>query len=258
MLRVWLAGVAVVALMFAGAGSAAAALCPPGCGSDETGGTSCRICDGGGDPDPDPDPGGGGGEGHNWARPPCPASGVPEWEDHPDGWVLIECWDGAFEVRYWVERAQVDPEAIAQSLLASMNLRPIDVGMVPDAGRRGAVGLPVWMWVDSANRRTWGPYSISAGGVSMTARATRVVWRMGDGKSVSCQKGSEYRDSYKVKDSPTCGHRYSQQGRYVVTATTHWQADWTGYGQSGTIPFTLVSSRQVEIGEIQVLVTQKP
>ena len=91
----------------------------------------------------------------------------------------------------------------------------------------------------------------------MTARATKVIWRMGDGKSVTCQKGDPYRDANKVSASPSCGHRYTRQGQYTVTATTAWEARWNGFGQSGTIAFNLVSTRQVTIGEIQVLVTNK-
>lgn len=78
---------------------------------------------------------------------------------------------------------------------------------------------------------------------------------MDDGTKLSCGKGKEYNDVYGVTDSPACGHRYQKQGRYTVRATTYWQAAWSGYGQSGVIPFTLYATRYVEIGEIQVLVT---
>lgn len=231
---------------------ARAALCPPGCGTVGTGSAECTVCDGGNPNEPDPDnPGKSPGQ-----LPLCPPSkkALPEDEDHPDGWVLTPCKEGSVTLMFWVPAADVDPRAIATSILNSMNLRAIEIGMVPDPGLRGAVGLPVWLWVDGADRHTWGPYTISAGGVSMTARATKVVWKMGDGASVTCGKGKEYRDAYEVADSPVCGHRYTQQGRYTVRATAYWEAAWSGYGQSGVIAFPLTSSRSVEIGEIQVLV----
>lgn len=151
----------------------------------------------------------------------------------------------------------VSPEMIARSLLAQMSLRGIRIGMVPEncSGCRGAVGMPIWLWVDQPSRTTWGPASITAGGVSLTARVTQVRWSFGNGDSVSCGVGTAYRDSYGVSKSPTCGYSYPKQGKYTVTATSYWTAEWNGYGQSGTINFTLDSSRtNVTIGEIQVLV----
>lgn len=155
----------------------------------------------------------------------------------------------------------VSPAVIAQSALAQLNLRGIEIGMVPDdcRGCRGAVGLPIWLWVDRPSRTTWGPASITAGGISLTAEVQKVVWSFGNGDSVSCAKGTVYRNSNGVEDSPTCGYRYPKQGTYTVTATSYWTAQWSGYGQSGTINLTLESTRDnVRIGEIQVLVTQKP
>src|SRR3546814_4938710 len=43
--------------------------------------------------------------------------------------------------------------------IASMNLDPIEIGIVPESGanRAGLVGLPVWMWVDQPTDVTFGP-----------------------------------------------------------------------------------------------------
>jgi len=59
-----------------------------------------------------------------------------------------------------------------------------------------------------------------------------------------------------VGQSPTCGHVYQQQGRYTVRAVAHWVADWQGYGESGTIRLDVASTRQLRVGEIQVIVTR--
>lgn len=150
---------------------------------------------------------------------------------------------------------EVDPAVLARSLLASMQLKPISIGMAPPV--RSYVGIPVWMWADEPGRLTYGPATITAGGVSLTAKVTKVVWSMGDGSSVTCQKGTEWTKAKAGGSSPTCGHTYTKQGRYTVTARSYWVATWSGYGQSGTIPFTLESSRQLQVGEIQVITTRR-
>lgn len=187
-------------------------------------------------------------------------------QDEKEKWKKVKCRDGDGKIlTMWVDGSyltlDVSPAYIAQSLLAEMNLRGIRIGMVPEdcRGCRGAVGMPIWLWVDRPGRTTWGPASISAGGVSLTARVTSIKWSFGNGDSVSCGLGTAYRDSYGVSKSPTCGYSYPKQGKYTVTAESQWTAEWNGYGQSGTINFTLDSSRtNVTIGEIQVLVKNKP
>lgn len=182
--------------------------------------------------------------------------------DEEKNWHKVRCRGESGRIEtVWVDGNPltpiVSPEMIARSLLAQMQLRGIRIGMVPEncSGCRGAVGMPIWLWVDQPSRTTWGPASITAGGVSLTARVTQVRWGFGNGDSVSCGVGTAYRDSYGVSKSPTCGYSYPKQGKYTVTATSHWTAEWNGYGQSGTINFTLDSSRtNVTIGEIQVLV----
>ncbi|MCA0296532.1 MAG: hypothetical protein LCH96_14720 [Actinobacteria bacterium] len=226
-------------------------------------GQVCGIDEGGGD-------GGSGGTGGGGSTPKYPkCSAMPAGailllfgvspDTIPDikpDWKMITCEMGDGSLRHaYMER--VDPEAIARALLAQMELKPIDMGMVPREGanRMALVGLPVWMWVDDPTRATWGPYSISAGGISMTARATKVVWDMGTGDKVTCDKGTEWTKADGKKKSPTCGYVYDKQGRYEVTATSSWRADWRGYGQSGTFRFALQSDRSLPVGEVQVVVT---
>jgi hypothetical protein len=40
-----------------------------------------------------------------------------------------------------------------------------------------------------------------------------------------------------------------------VRATAYWRVDWTGAGQSGHILFSMSSSRDQEVRELQVLQT---
>ena len=156
---------------------------------------------------------------------------------------------------FWVE-PRVNPEQLARSLLDEMELTPIDIGITPKGPDAMAlVGLPVWLWVEDPSSATWGPRTIAAGGVSMTARASKVVWALGDGTEVSCGKGTQWTSGMRDKPSPTCGHTYNKQGRYTVQATSHWTASWSGYGQSGSFSFELTRSQRMDVGELQVIVT---
>ena len=153
------------------------------------------------------------------------------------------------------------PGELARLLVARVQLRPIRVGITPLAQGpdvMGLVGLPVWLWADDPTPTTWGPVTITAGAMSLTARVESVVWDMGDGKRVSCGKGTEWKRGMVRADgsaypSPTCGHTYSQQGRYTITVTTHWNAHWSGYGQSGDIPVPLTTTYRYVVAELQAI-----
>lgn len=188
--------------------------------------------------------------------------------------------DGAWHVCYfpppgsswelmWIEAGTVtvDPVVLANRAIASMDLDPITIGIVPESApnRAGLVGLPVWMWVDQPTDDTFGPITASASegtvSVSATASVSSIVWNMGDGKKITCTgKGTPYADHFGKQASPTCGHRYAKmsanqpEGAYQVTATSHWLVEWTGGGQSGTIEFDLTTDPlPIRIGEAQVL-----
>ena len=138
--------------------------------------------------------------------------------------------DGAWHICYWPPPGSswdpvwiqngtvtIDPVVLANRAIASMDLDPIRIGIVPESGpnRVGLVGLPVWMWVDSQTDDTLGPITASASegpvSVSATASVSSIVWNMGDGTKVTCTgKGTPYADHYGKQDSPTCGHRYAK------------------------------------------------
>ncbi|MFJ5057715.1 ATP/GTP-binding protein, partial [Streptomyces cyaneofuscatus] len=106
---------------------------------------------------------------------------------------------------------------------------------------------------------TYGPNtsSASAGGVTVTATAkvSRIVWSMGDGKSVTCTTpGTPYHAKYGLKPSPDCGHRYTKPSKkYHVTATSTWVIDWAGGGQTGQLTEVRDSSVDIAVGEVQVV-----
>mgnify|MGYP006350152615 CR=1 FL=1 len=205
-------------------------------------------------------------------RPP-PATPPPQGKDPAKGaWGVRSCYNdpslGSVTQTYvWMDTAALGPTPaeLAQQALAKLHLLGARIGVAPDPAGAGAVGLPVWLWT-AVTPETWGPQSASASTgaitVSITAKASHIVWTMGDGQSVTCANpGTAYETRFGNSPSPTCGYRYTTasstaahpRGRYTVTATTGWTVAWAGGGQSGVLTPTSQSQTSVEIGEIQVV-----
>lgn len=204
---------------------------------------------------------------------PQPPKSDPVWKGHTTGaiydcsvppragpGVIIAGWT----LQYWAATPPKappppNPRKLAREAINAMQLHAIAMGIVPRpvAGSVGLVGMPNWMWVQQPAANTWGPItkSASAGGytVTATARVSDVVWDMGDGQAVTCQQGTPYVPVDGKQNSPTCGHTYTRQGTYRVTATSHWVINWAGIGQAGTINMDLTRTATIQIGEAQVL-----
>jgi hypothetical protein len=193
------------------------------------------------------------------------------WQGHTDGAIYLRtCYSNpepfvtvAFGTLLWLPAAPGTPAVLAAQAINQLGIRGPQVGIAPDPAGSGLVGLPVWLWT-VVGPQTWGPISATAAvpGVSVTAtaRAQRIVWNMGDGHSVSCDNpGTPYLAEYGDAMSPTCGYRYLVEsddqpgGRFTVTATTTWQVDWAGGGESGTVTVTRASTTTVEINELKVV-----
>lgn len=156
--------------------------------------------------------------------------------------------------------APPSPAEVAQQAVELLPLGAPDIRLAPPSS--GLVGVPVWMWVQTSEE-TWGPISRTASvrGVSVTAtaQASRVVWDMGDGTTVTCHSpGTPYTPDQGAKSSPDCGHNYTAPstsqagGRYRITATTHWSIRWSG-SASGSDAMTRTSTAWLAIGEAQAL-----
>lgn len=211
---------------------------------------------------------------------PQPPASDPAWQGHTDG-AIYTCYNPYREAAspdpvgnlrmIWlpVPPDGTDPAVLAGRAIDSMNLEAIEIGLsVPDdADRMIYVGAPVWLWTANPGVRTTGPNraSATAGATTVTvdARLTGITWSMGDGETVVCRgagaaRGTVYRPSFGLSDSPTCGYRYPRPHRRVtIRATSHWVATWSGGGQSGTEEFDLVRSTTRPVGEIQVLVDRQ-
>ncbi|UNZ21396.1 ATP/GTP-binding protein [Streptomyces sp. 891-h] len=161
-------------------------------------------------------------------------------------------------------KVTADPAQVAQSAIDEMTLLGPKI-ISPKAGGTYTVGVPLWLRAGSGPTR-WGPNSASAtaGGVTVTATAkvSKVVWRMGDGRSVTCtSRGAVYKRSMGLKESPDCGHTYrvssanKPRKRFTVTATSTWSIQWQvkGGGGSGTDVETRTSRVSIPVGEGQVV-----
>lgn len=206
---------------------------------------------------------------------PQPPADDPVWDGHhPDGAVyLATCLGtpgtgGGFV--WWPDPppgyggSSATPAQLANEAVRRMRLAGPVIGIVPEPGKTGLVGLPVWMWTE-VTPRTWGPLSVTASvpGLSVTATATaqRITWSMGDGRTVVCEgPGTPYEDRFGGRSSPDCGHTYTRtsarepDAAYTVTATTTWRVDWAGGGQRGELTVDRASTARLRIGELQVLV----
>ena len=207
---------------------------------------------------------------------PQPPIGMPVWQGHTDGAIYRFTYapdvtfPGNGGGEFWAATAPAgpaappDPAVLAQQAVTAMQLRAIEIGIVPEAtpDSVGLVGLPTWMWVDQPTENTYGPISrtVAAGGVSVTATAKvkSIVWSMGDGRSVTCTStGTPYADSYGRQSSPDCGYTYTRTGSYTVAATSSWTITWAGGGQTGTIDdISFTQQAPVQIGELQVIQTK--
>lgn len=175
--------------------------------------------------------------------------GAPDNEDF-DGFIFVADGEPA---------PQVDPVVLAYRAVDEMALRGPRVAS-PTADGKYVVGMPMWMWV-TPSATTYGPNSASAsaGGVTVTATAevSKMVWEMGDGKTVTCTKpGTPYKKSYGKRESPDCGHLYTQPSTgdgYPVTVTATWDIAWEGGGEEGELTTTRTAQTQVTVAELQVV-----
>lgn len=212
------------------------------------------------------------------AATPQPPPDDPVWagNDPGDGvvYVLTCPWfQGVDGLPYWewpLHRFFPADQGMVRDLVeravGQLVLTGPDIGIAPDPGGIGLVGLPVWMWT-AVNERTWAPPPVSLTALGWTvvadAAVERVVWDMGNGDTVVCeQPGTPYQDHFGAEPSPDCGYdgyalpsRSQPGGVYQVTATTHWLVRWRfdGTAVGGTEAVERQSSTAVRIHELQVV-----
>lgn len=207
---------------------------------------------------------------------PQPPAGDPAWGDNSpeEGAVYnVSCPQGGNTFRtdtVFLDEAPELPSVsqLAQQAMESLPLVGADIGIAPNPGGAGLVGLNVWLWTNDSDA-TWGPVSVSVPGPGITVtaegKATQIEWNMGDGHTVVCDEpGTPYHPRYGGEPSPDCPYVYTEPSRdqpdglYTVTATTTWQVEWwvepRGSAAEGDDLFFRTSEPvSVRINELQVV-----
>lgn len=199
----------------------------------------------------------------------------PVWEGHDDG-AIYWCTPPHAALplgdayRFWGPSGTplVDPIDLAEQAIQRMRLKVPRLGTTPlNPEAPTVVGVPTWLWLADQDPQSYGPITrtATAGATTVTATAhvTSVTWDLGDGTTIICASpGTPWTPAHGTGPSPNCGHTYQRPSldqpdrTYDLTATTHWQVDWHGAGQTGQITFALTGSRELEVTEIQVLQTR--
>lgn len=156
----------------------------------------------------------------------------------------------------------VTPQQVAQMARGQIAITKPRIKTAPctDAGCMGAVGVPVWLWVDGGLPTR--SATASAGGltVTVTARMSSVTWNLGDGTTIRCGAGTPYSRDLGWAESPDCGHKYAKSsssaagGKYAITANATWTVNFTGDFVNTQ---TIQTSRAVNVavGEYQAVVS---
>ncbi|MEV0734297.1 hypothetical protein [Polymorphospora sp. NPDC050346] len=162
--------------------------------------------------------------------------------------------------------APPSPAEVALRLLATIEMKHPVISTAPGVDGAGLVGLPVWLWIDSG-LPYWGRIADSrteqSVRVSLTARAHKVVWDLGDGSPpISCDNPGERYTPAKASKTPKCGRpggypkssKDRPGGHYTVTATVYWEVDWRSGDLEGSFADqTRQSSVNIQIDELQVV-----
>jgi hypothetical protein len=159
--------------------------------------------------------------------------------------------------------APIDPRAVAQDALGHVQL-PTPVININPTGEQ-LVNLPTWLWIDPAGMQV-APLPVTAGPVTVTVtpKAVRVRWDMGNGDVVTCTGPGTPWAQGDAGSSPDCGYTYTRSSAqqanktYKVTATVDWTATYTVTGAPGGGPLPglqRTASRQVRVAETQAINT---
>lgn len=160
----------------------------------------------------------------------------------------------------------ITPEQAAYMALAQLQLPATPPGIGPEPSKNewdmAAVGYPLWVWADGPTHV--GPVTTNVANltVSLDARLSKTLFKMGDGHSLNCRGGgTPYKSWVKPgAKSPTCGYVYEEpslpRGKYTVTAVAYWAVTWNVGGASGVINVPQQASAQLPVGELQAVVTR--
>jgi hypothetical protein len=156
--------------------------------------------------------------------------GMPYW---------LVCTDGYINVIIYNPADIIDAGTLARRAFNELPLLYPRPRTAPPVTAKQLVGVKTWLWVDPAD---WVDQSATASIVGLsatvTARPSKVIWKMGDGTTVTCNgPGTPYNNSRPDNEqSSDCSHIYQHDGIYTVLATIVWTVSWTATnGQGGVL-----------------------
>lgn len=209
---------------------------------------------------------------------PQPEAGSPAWGGHQpsEGTVYNETCrftDGSIGTaapKFFAQAPAgpppLNPVAEARKIMDSIVLPFPEPGVAPKG--TAVVGVPVWLWLENAKAPA--PKSVSGGGITITVtpHLQSVVWDLGDGRPVTCDKegaaaGTPYDAKYGAAKSPTCGHEFTTgsagkpDGTFVGSVKANWVGVVTVTGSTQKVdpikvPLTF-APLELKVGEVQVL-----
>ncbi len=151
----------------------------------------------------------------------------------------------------------VSPDAVgvarrAATLAAAQLVLPLPSPHTSPPGRT-VDNVATWLWIDDGGAPT---RSATNAGVTatVTAEPVRVVWRTGDGHTVSCAgSGMPYEPSNAEAPSGGCRHVYSLPTTTVsMQVTAVWRLGWAATnGQTGDLgEVSRVTTAPLEVDEL--------
>ncbi len=161
----------------------------------------------------------------------------------------------------------IDPRVLAVAASKNIRVGEFEINLSPSPPTDQLVGLPMWMWV-SGDALGVKSDSVTAGTVTVTAtaKATAVVFDMGDGHSVTCTDPDATKDPTSVRKT-SCSYTYPRSSApradhageaYTITARVTWAVNYTVAGAAGGGPLpaiTRTTTATVRVAEQQVLNT---
>ena len=148
--------------------------------------------------------------------------------------------------------------------MARLTVPTVTAGIGPppeiNKWKMAVVGYPLWLYADGATHIGPVTDTVGAQSVSLDATMSSVTYQMGDGGSKTCAgTGTVWTPAVKPgQASPDCGYVYQKaslpSGDYTVSAKATWSVTWQINDQTGVLPITTTSTRQLPVGELQAVV----
>lgn len=159
------------------------------------------------------------------------------------------------------------PQQAAEIAVARLTVPTVKPGIGPppeiNKWKMAVVGYPLWLYANGETQIGPVTDTVGAQSVSLDASLSSVTYEMGDGGSKMCTgTGTVWTPAVTPGlASPDCGYVYQKaslpSGDYTVTAKATWSVTWQINDQTGVLPITTTSTRQLPVGELQAVIVHR-